>query len=216
MGAEYVSREEAGKALIEACKLCKADQILEVGSYKGFDMSIYYETFNQKFVLELKREESGITYRTTLGKQPNGNIDKINAELKEIPYMLANSQEQLKSLQDNFETARGEVGKPFPQEELLKAKQIRLAEVTKLIEEESKKDKETEVDEVADPVQTKSGEGEQSIAADSLPNPLTANLGKQDKKSLADRFKKKREQMDKINEDGEKPVKPKKNRHEEL
>lgn len=60
----FTDKEEAGKAILLACKQVKSKESLEIGSYKGFDMSLSYDSFAQEFHLELQREMS---YTVTLG-----------------------------------------------------------------------------------------------------------------------------------------------------
>ncbi len=49
-------KEEAGKAILLACKSVKAKESIDIGSYKGFDMSLSYDSFTQEFHLDLQRE----------------------------------------------------------------------------------------------------------------------------------------------------------------
>jgi hypothetical protein len=61
-GTEFTDKEKAGIALIEACKQLKSSmQTLDVGQYKGFDMSISYDSFNKTFNLELKGDNIQIS-----------------------------------------------------------------------------------------------------------------------------------------------------------
>jgi hypothetical protein len=44
MGTEYSDKTEAGTALIEACKKLKAKETLDIGEYRGFAMSVSYDS----------------------------------------------------------------------------------------------------------------------------------------------------------------------------
>lgn len=126
----FTDKEEAGKAILLACKQVKSKESLEIGSYKGFDMSLSYDSFAQEFHLELQREMS---YTVTLGTSESGNILRIDNALDSIEKRLENSQEQLETLNEQLSTAKAELGKPFPQETELTEKLARLAELNTLL-----------------------------------------------------------------------------------
>lgn len=126
----FTDKEEAGKAILLACKQVKSKESLEIGSYKGFDMSLSYDSFAQEFHLELQREMS---YTVTLGTSESGNILRIDNALDSIEKRLENSQEQLETLNEQLSTAKAELGKPFPQEAELAEKLARLAELNTLL-----------------------------------------------------------------------------------
>lgn len=126
LGETFTNKEAAGKALIEACKQLKSKETLDIGTYKGFDLSLSYDSFDKTFHLEMKCE---MTYSTTLGTDPHGNITRVNNALDNIPKMLENSQSQLEALKSQLDTARTEFGKPFPREEELQTKLSRLTEL---------------------------------------------------------------------------------------
>ena len=125
-GEKFTEKEAAGKALIEACKGVKPKETVDVGSYNGFDMAVSYDSFNKVFRLELKRE---MTYSTTLGSDPHGNITRINNVLDNISKQLENGKSQLEDLNFQLKTAKGELGKPFLHEAELNQKMARLSEL---------------------------------------------------------------------------------------
>ncbi len=126
----FTDKEEAGKALLLACKQIKSKENLEIGSYKGFDMSLSYDSFAQEFHLELQREMS---YTITLGTSESGNILRIDNALDSIEKRIEYSKEQLETLNEQLSTAKAELGKPFPQEAELTEKLARLAELNTLL-----------------------------------------------------------------------------------
>ncbi len=130
MGTEYSDKTEAGTALIEACKQLKAKETLDIGEYRGFTMSVSYDSFGKTFNLELKRE---MTYTATVGSDPQGNIHRINNALNDIPDMLKTARSQHEALQSQLEAAKGELGKPFPREAELNEKLVRLVELNALL-----------------------------------------------------------------------------------
>ena len=131
MNMTYTDKEEAGKAILLACKSVKAKESIDIGSYKGFDMSLSYDSFTQEFHLDLQRE---MTYTITLGTSETGNILRIDNALDSIEKRLENSKEQLATLNEQLETAKSELGKPFPQEEELQSKLARLAELNAILD----------------------------------------------------------------------------------
>jgi hypothetical protein len=137
MGTEFAEKEAAGKALIEACKTLKAKETLDVGSYKGFDLSLSYDSFSKTFHLEFKRD---MTYTTTLGADPHGNITRINNVLDNVPKQLESSKSQLETLGAQLETAKEELGKPFSREDELNTKMARLTELNIQLNIDGKKE----------------------------------------------------------------------------
>lgn len=130
LGKEYTEKETAGATLIEACKHIKSSETLELGSYKGFDMALSYDSFAHEYHLELQRD---MTYTATLGRDELGNITRVNNALDAIPKLLENSKAQLETLHEQLSTAKSELGKPFPQEAELNTKTARLAELNTLL-----------------------------------------------------------------------------------
>lgn len=126
----YTDKELAGQALLLSCKKVKAKESLEIGSYKGFDMSLSYDSFTKEFHLELQRE---LSYVVTLGDSELGNLTRIENALDSIAKRVENSKEQLETVEAQLETAKSELDKPFPQEDELNEKLARLAELNTLL-----------------------------------------------------------------------------------
>ena len=124
----YILADKLVSIAESAEKLAKEN--LEIGSYKGFDMSLSYDSFAQEFHLELQREMS---YTVTLGTSESGNILRIDNALDSIEKRIENSKEQLETLNEQLSTAKAELGKPFPQEAELTEKLARLAELNTLL-----------------------------------------------------------------------------------
>ncbi len=131
MNMTYTEKEDAGKAILLACKSVKSKESIDIGSYKGFDMSLSYDSFTQEFHLNLQRKMS---YTVTLGTSETGNILRIDNALDSIEKRLENSKERLATLNEQLETAKSELGKPFPQEEELQSKLARLAELNSILD----------------------------------------------------------------------------------
>jgi len=125
-GDVLTDKENAGAALVDAFKDVKGIDPVQIGTYRGFTMSLTLEDFGRDYVLTLKGQ---MTHRVTLGKDPRGNLTRIDNALNGMAERLANVQGKLDSLYAQMETAKQELGKPFPQEAELKAKSARLAEL---------------------------------------------------------------------------------------
>lgn len=125
-GDVLTDKENAGAALVDAFKDVKGLDPVQIGTYRGFTMSLTLEDFGRDYVLTLKGQ---MTHRVTLGKDPRGNLTRIDNALNGMAERLANVQGKLDSLYAQMETAKQELGKPFPQEAELKAKSARLAEL---------------------------------------------------------------------------------------
>ena len=121
-----VDKDNAGAAILEACKEVKGLDPIPIGNYRGFTMSLTLENFMADYVLTIKGQ---MTHRVTLGKDARGNLTRIDNALAAMPERLKNVQSQLENLYSQMETAKAEVGKPFPQEEELQQKSARLAEL---------------------------------------------------------------------------------------
>ena len=99
---------------------------MPIGSYRGFQMSLTLEDFGKQYVLTLKGKMS---HRVELGRDPRGNLIRIDNALAGMETRFARVQEKLDSLYTQMETAKAELGKPFPQEQELKEKSARLAQL---------------------------------------------------------------------------------------
>ena len=129
-GDTLTDKENAGAALLDACKEVKGSDPVSVGSYRGFAMSVSFDAFRQEYMLLLKGE---MTHRATLGTDPRGNLTRIDNALAQMPQRLEAVNNQLDNLYQQQAAAKAEVGKPFPQEQELRDKSARLAELDVLL-----------------------------------------------------------------------------------
>lgn len=72
-------------------------------------------------------------YPVTLGTDTFGNITRLDNALEGLPKRLEMNEMELDNLKKQFETAKVDVERPFPQEEELKAKTDRLNELNALL-----------------------------------------------------------------------------------
>ena len=129
-GDTLTDKENAGAALLDACKEVKGADPVPVGSYRGFTMSVSFDAFRQEYMLLLKGQ---MTHRATLGTDPRGNLTRIDNALGQMPQRLEAVKNQLDNLYQQQAAAKAEVGKHFPQEQELRDKSARLAELDVLL-----------------------------------------------------------------------------------
>ena len=96
---------------------------IEIGSYRGFKMEIFYDTVGTHYCLNLCGQAK---YKVELGSDPLGNLTRIENELSKLPARLEAAQIKLTETIEQLETAKVEVQKPFTFEEELKEKSERL------------------------------------------------------------------------------------------
>ena len=125
-GDTLTDKDNAGAALLGACKEVKTPELTEIGSYRGFTMFLSVENFGSEFILTLKGEMS---HRTKLGLDARGNLLRIDNALADMPNRMEGVQVRLSNLREQLAAAKKELGKPFPQEAELAAKSARLAEL---------------------------------------------------------------------------------------
>ena len=125
-GDLLTDKDNAGAAILEAFKDAKGMEPVPIGSYRGFAMSLTVEDFGRDFILSLKGK---MNHRVTLGKDARGNLTRIDNALNAMPDRLQNVRNTLDALTAQMETAKAELGKPFPQEDELRTKSARLAEL---------------------------------------------------------------------------------------
>ena len=126
MGKAYTEKADAGEILLAACKDTKSADPVPLGSYRGFQMELSFDSFRNEFDVTLK---GAVSHRVALGTDAQGNITRLDNALAGILERLERANEQLNNLYNQQEAAKAEVGKPFPQEAELTAKSQRLAEL---------------------------------------------------------------------------------------
>ena len=125
-GDRLTDKENAGAALLDTCKEVKGKDPVQIGSYRGFTMSVAFDSMWKTYTLTLKGQ---MTHRVELGSDARGNLVRIENALDKMPERLRSVQEQLENLYNQQAAAKAEVGKSFPQEQELAAKTARLIEL---------------------------------------------------------------------------------------
>ena len=129
-GDTLTDKENAGAALLDACKEIKSSEPVQIGSYRGFAMSVFFDAWRQEYTLLLKGK---MTHRASLGTDPRGNLTRIDNALTQMPQRLEATKAQLDDLYQQQAAAKLEVGKPFPYEDDLRVKSARLVELDTLL-----------------------------------------------------------------------------------
>ena len=125
-GKTYSSAKKAGTAILEACQEITDSETppMEIGSYRGFRLVLTLDVLGHHMTLQGVR-----SYRTDLGGDLRGNITRLDNTLAKLPELLDAERARLDDLHMQVEAAKAEAGKPFPREEELKTKSLRLAEL---------------------------------------------------------------------------------------
>ena len=129
-GDTLTDKENAGAALLDACKEVKGSEPVQIGSYRGFTMSVEFSAWKQEYTLLLKGQ---MTHRASLGTDPRGNLTRIDNALSQMPQRLEATKAQLDNLYQQQAAAKEEVGKPFSYEDDLRVKSARLVELDTLL-----------------------------------------------------------------------------------
>ncbi|MDK7376522.1 SNF2-related protein [Peptoniphilus harei] len=135
-GKKYIDKKIAGEFLLNKIKGVKIYREMDkdgekIGEYRNFDLSIKYDSFFNKYNFILKGKGE---YRGEFGTDEIGNITRMDNVLDKLPERLENTISKLKDTEEQFQTAKIEIQKTFPQAELLKDKTLRLAEVNNLLD----------------------------------------------------------------------------------
>ena len=135
-GKKYTDKRQAGEFLISKIKSIKKtddfkSEEVKIGEYRNFDLFVYYDSFSNQYKFNLKGEEN---HYGEFGADGIGNITRMDNVLDKMPERLEQTLGKLSDTESQLETAKLEIGKKFPQDELLKEKTLRLAEVNNLLD----------------------------------------------------------------------------------
>lgn len=129
-GVTYAEREDAGKAIIHVCTHMNGAGTVPVGSYRGFDMALSYDSKTNEFHMTLK---GSLSHTAVLEADAGGNVTRIDNALEKINERLENARSQLAHATEQLENARTEMTAPFPREAELAEKTRRLNELNVLL-----------------------------------------------------------------------------------
>jgi hypothetical protein len=134
-GIFYAEKADAGKAIIEACKAMTSPDPTPLGEYRGFGMTLSFDTFGKEYRIDLK---GALTHTVKLGTDIHGNITRLDNVLDGFDESLRRCEGKLADTQTQLETAKGELGRPFQQETEYKEKSARLKELNVLLKLDEK------------------------------------------------------------------------------
>ena len=134
-GVTYDEKKTAGERLVLACsELPNAEEKI-IGSYRGFELSLRFDTYRSEYQAILKGQRR---YPVPLGTDPLGNIIRLDNSLNNFPERINSAENELATLHQQQAAAQIEVEKPFPQEEELTEKSARLAELNAQLDVDEK------------------------------------------------------------------------------
>ena len=122
-GVTYTEKADAGEMLLAVCKENPLSNPVEIGSYRGFKMEVYYDSFNTHYCLNLCGKAK---HKVDLGSDALGNMTRIENEIGKIPARLEAAKTRKAETMEQLANAKTEVLKPFAYEDELKEKTDRL------------------------------------------------------------------------------------------
>ncbi|WP_371316243.1 DEAD/DEAH box helicase family protein [Faecalibacterium prausnitzii] len=134
-GVTYDEKKTAGERLVLACSELPNAEEKVIGSYRGFELSLRFDTFRSEYQALLKGQRK---YTVPLGTDPLGNFIRLDNSLNNFPERINSAENELATLHQQQAAAQIEVEKPFPQEEELAEKSARLAELNAQLDVDEK------------------------------------------------------------------------------
>ena len=142
-GVTHADKKEAGAALLTMCQNMLSPEAAQIGSYRGLTLELEFHSFSQEYRLTMIGQ---LRHTVTLGTDVFGNLQRMDNMLETLPMKEQACLEQLSNLQNQLETAKVEVQKPFPREEELKVKVARLEELNTLLDLDHKESEITDAE----------------------------------------------------------------------
>ena len=130
-GTIHTEKKAAGSAILEACQAMKSPDPVPLGKYRGFDMTLHFDTVTREYKITLI---GSLRHVVPLGTDVFGNLLRLDNALENLPMRLQATNEYVDSTRQQLEEAKAAVDKPFPFEEDLAAKSARLAELNAILD----------------------------------------------------------------------------------
>lgn len=130
-GVTYMEKQEAGNAILAACKSMKSLDDIKVGAYRGMELYLRYNTIAQGFEMVM---QGALRHCVSLGSDVYGNITRLDNKIDSFADHMQNCKNHLSNLKIQMENAQKEAEKEFPQEQELTEKSARLAEINALLD----------------------------------------------------------------------------------
>ena len=130
-GETFTDKKAAGSEILAVCKSMTNPEPIVLGSYRGFEMELFFDTFSREYKITLKNE---LRHTTALGTDIFGNIQRLDNLIASFPEKQQGCENQLENEKVQLENAKAELDKPFAHEEELKTKSARLAELNAMLD----------------------------------------------------------------------------------
>ena len=119
----YTKKTDAGEMLLAVCRENPLSQTTGIGSYRGFQLEVFYDPVNGHYCLNLCGAGK---HGVDLGPDAAGNLVRIDHALEKIPAELEKARTKRAEIAVQYENAKEEVKKLFAYEEELREKTERL------------------------------------------------------------------------------------------
>ena len=129
-GMVYDDKKAAGERLLLARQEMHNADMMLLGTYRGFELNIRFDSFKNEHQAVLRAE---LSYPVSLGDDARGNITRLDNAIDNFADRIADAENALQNLEQQKQAAEVEVAKPFAQEEELAEKSARLAELNALL-----------------------------------------------------------------------------------
>ena len=129
-GMVYDDKKAAGERLLLARQEMPNADMMLLGTYRGFELNIRFDSFKNEHQAVLRAE---LSYPVSLGDDARGNITRLDNTIDNFADRIADAENALQNLEQQKQAAEVEVAKPFAQEEELAEKSARLAELNALL-----------------------------------------------------------------------------------
>ena len=129
-GMVYDDKKAAGERLLLARQEMPNADMMLLGTYRGFELNIRFDSFKNEHQAVLRAE---LSYPVSLGDDARGNIIRLDNAIDNFADRIADAENALQNLEQQKQAAEVEVAKPFAQEEELAEKSARLAELNALL-----------------------------------------------------------------------------------
>ena len=129
-GMVYDDKKAAGERLLLARQEMPNADMMLLGTYRGFELNIRFDSFKNEHQAVLRAE---LSYPVLLGDDARGNITRLDNAIDNFADRIADAENALQNLEQQKQAAEVEVAKPFAQEEELAEKSARLAELNALL-----------------------------------------------------------------------------------
>lgn len=129
-GMVYDDKKVAGERLLLARQEMPNADMMLLGTYRGFELNIRFDSFKNEHQAVLRAE---LSYPVSLGDDARGNITRLDNAIDNFADRIADAENALQNLEQQKQAAEIEVAKPFAQEEELAEKSARLAELNALL-----------------------------------------------------------------------------------